>query len=157
MNDRRMTVARWSLEVTLVTLLFQLGGSLYEGLVVDTVWPARPALIQPAHGGLDRKAFWIPVHGVVQLSLPLALWAAWRAQEARRWIAGALLAYLAIRVWTFAYFIPVALAFEAGLLIDRAAADAWVGWTWWRAPLLVAATIAVAVARRPLTRDRVSQ
>src|SRR5580700_6692071 len=68
-----------------------LGGGLYETLLVDPVWPRNPAVIQPRRGGLDRKRFWGPVHGL---------------------FVAALCAHLVARAWSFAYFIPWALRFE---------------------------------------------
>lgn len=151
-DTTRLTVARLAIALTLASLWLQLGGSLYEALVLDTAWPTHPALIQPELGGADRKTFWIPVHGLASLALPVALWAAWRARPARAWLLGALVAYIAIRAWTFVYFIPAALRFEAPGPVDPDAAQAWVLWSLGRAPLLVAATWAATRARAALGR-----
>lgn len=143
----RTQVARWALALAFYGLLLQVGGSLYEHLVVDTAWPTRPELIQPGRGGLDRKLFWIPTHGLVTLALPVALWACWRARPVRTWVLVSLSLYLVIRFWTFAYFIPVALRFEVDAQVSEAEARAWVWWSVARAPLLLGSTWALARAR----------
>lgn len=133
-------IAQWATRIALIFFFFQLGGSFYEHLVIDRIWPANPTLIQPGQGGVDRKVFWIPMHGVVTLALPLALWAAWRVPGARTWLLIALGLYLVIRIWTFAYFIPAVARFEAADTIDVDAARAWVRWSLTRLPLLLGAT-----------------
>ena len=134
-------IGEWSIRVALVTCLFELGGSLYEYLVVDSVWPANLALIQPAHGGMDRKRFWMPLHGVLTLALPLALWACWSMPAVRPGLLTAAGLYVVLRGWTFAYFIPRVLQFERGTLTDPANARSWVRWSLLRAPLLIALTL----------------
>ena len=89
-----------------------LGGGLYETLLVDPVWPRNPAMIQPSRGGLDRKRFWGPVHGLFEIALLVSAWTAWSEAGARPWIIAALTAHFAARAWSFAYFIPRALRFE---------------------------------------------
>lgn len=138
-----MSVGEWAVRTTLVACLFELGGSLYEYVVVDTVWPTNPALIQPERGGMNRKYFWAPLHGVLNLALLLALWARWSQPDVRAWLLAALGLYLVLRVWTFAWFIPRALAFEQGRVEDLEKARAWVRWSLLRAPLLAAATFCV--------------
>src|SRR5690606_3254709 len=128
-------IATWATRLALVVFIVQIGGSLYEHLVIDRVWPENPALIQPARGGVDRKVFWIPVHGAVTLALPVALWAAWRFPAARAWLLAAIGSYVALRVWTFAYFIPGVARFESAEVVSAEAARAWVRWSILRAPL----------------------
>jgi len=89
-----------------------LGGGLYETLLVDPVWPRNPAMIQPSRGGLDRKRFWGPVHGLFEIALLVSAWTAWSEAAARPWVIAALTAHFAARSWSFAYFIPRALRFE---------------------------------------------
>jgi hypothetical protein len=89
-----------------------LGGGLYETLLVDPVWPRNPAMIQPSRGGLDRKRFWGPVHGLSEIALLVSAWTVWSAAAARPWVVAALSAHFAARAWSFAYFIPRALRFE---------------------------------------------
>lgn len=136
-------IGEWSIRVALVTCLFELGGSLYEYLVVDSVWPQNLALIQPERGGMDRKRFWMPLHGVLTLALPLALWACWSQSTVRPWLLASAGLYVVLRGWTFAYFIPRVLQFERGTLTDPAKARSWVRWSLLRAPLLIALTLAL--------------
>src|SRR5580704_13427579 len=60
-----------------------LGGGLYETLLVDPVWPRNPAVIQPRRGGLDRKRFWGPVHGLFEVALLVSAWTGWGDAAAR--------------------------------------------------------------------------
>src|SRR5262249_3566634 len=76
-------------------------------------WPTNVPLIQPGHGGVDRKAFWMPLHAALTLALPAALWACWPRAAARRWLLVALGAYVVMRAWTLLYFVPAALPFDA--------------------------------------------
>lgn len=103
-----------TLLVALMVAAISLGGGIYECLLIDRAWPDRPTLIQPHHGGIDRKIFWGPVHGVYELLLIAALWANWSAPVARLWIGAAIGVHMATRVWSFAYFIPVGIRFERG-------------------------------------------
>ena len=89
-----------------------LGGSIYETLLVDRVWPNNPVIIQPSRGGLDRKLFWGPIHTLFEVALLASAWAVWSETSARSWIIVALLAHFGSRAWSFAYFIPKALRFE---------------------------------------------
>lgn len=89
-----------------------LGGGIYECLLVDRAWPRMPALIQPQAGGIDRKLFWGGVHSLYELSLFVALWASWNEPSVRIHLIQAFVLHFAIRVWSFAYFIPAAVGFE---------------------------------------------
>jgi hypothetical protein len=89
-----------------------IGGGLYEFVVLDPAWPTRPSLVQPKHGGVSRKRFWIPVHIVFELLLAVALVVAWGAPDIRRWILIAVATHAAMRIWSALDFIPKALAFE---------------------------------------------
>jgi hypothetical protein len=89
-----------------------LGGGFYEVLLIDPVWPRNPAVIQPSRGGLDRKRFWGPVHGLFEIALLVSAWAVWSEPSTRLWMVSAVTAHVAARVWSFAYFIPRALRFE---------------------------------------------
>lgn len=134
---------------SLLFLALDLGGSLYEHLVVDPAWPAKVTIIQPAQGGVNRKVFWIPVHGALTLLLPAALWACWPNQAGRRWALVAVGIYVAMRIWTFVYFVPLALRFEsAGELTDAMAREArvWVRWSVIRSSMVVAALAALWMA-----------
>jgi ubiquinone/menaquinone biosynthesis C-methylase UbiE len=89
-----------------------LGGGLYENVVVDPAWPTNVSIIQPGHGGVDRKVFWGLLHVALTVALPLGLWACWRRPAVRGCLLVATGIYVAIRVWSFLYFIPLALKFE---------------------------------------------
>lgn len=89
-----------------------LGGGIYETLLIDPRWPANPAIIQPSRGGINRGFFWGPVHTLYELALIVSVWSAWKNEQVRWWILGALGTHLAARAWSFAYFIPNALRFE---------------------------------------------
>lgn len=89
-----------------------LGGGIYETLVVDRAWPRKPAIIQPARGGLNRGAFWTVTHPPFELALLASLWLNWAHPAARSWLIAALVTHFGARAWSFAYFIPWALRFE---------------------------------------------
>lgn len=93
--------------------LMSLGGGVYEVLVVDAAWPSRPDLIRPTRGGVLRRRFWMPVHGLFELVLLASLGMAWTTPAVRLPLLWAFGAHALMRVWSFAYFIPRALAFEA--------------------------------------------
>jgi ubiquinone/menaquinone biosynthesis C-methylase UbiE len=109
----RDRLAPWAVNGALLLMALTLGGGLYETIVVDPAWPANVALIQPGRGGVDRKVFWGLIHGALTVALPLALWALWRRPGVRGWLLVATGIYVAVRVWSFLYFIPLALRFEA--------------------------------------------
>src|SRR5438105_15452423 len=109
-----MSIAMLNLSVTIATAfaLLSLGGGLYEFLVVDPFWPARPDLIQPGRGGISRKRFWIPAHTLFELALILSLVWAWSNTDLRFWLLMALGSHGTMRIWSAFDFIPKALAFE---------------------------------------------
>src|SRR5262249_2571257 len=129
-----------------------LGGGLYECFLIDRVWPAKPEIIQPARGGIDRKWFWMPMHIGFELCLIVAIWLAW-SSPARNWLFLAAGAPVAMRVWSFAYFVPWALRFErAGEFTSEqiATARTWVRWSIWRLPLDLLKLAALCVASAAL-------
>ena len=89
-----------------------LGGGLYEISVIDPAWPQRPDLIQPDHGGISRKRFWIPAHAAFELLLVIALVLAWSVADVRFWLLVAVASHTAMQLWSALDFIPKALAFE---------------------------------------------
>ncbi len=101
------------------------GGALYEFLVVDPCWPARPDLVQPGRGGISRKRFWIPAHTVFELILIVSLVLAWGVPPVRFWMLTALASHGCMRIWSAFDFIPKALAFERAEFVDAEAARAW--------------------------------
>lgn len=92
--------------------LVSLGGGLYECSVVDPAWPRRPAIIQPAHGGISRRWFWIPAHVAFELALITSLLLTWHEAAVRYWLLVALAGHAVMRLWSAVDFIPKALAFE---------------------------------------------
>ena len=117
--------------------LASLGGGLYEYLVVDPFWPRKPELIQPGHGGISRKRFWIPAHTAFELALIGSLVGAWPQPDARKWLLIALASHVVMRLWSAFDFIPKALAFERTdpAEITESAARAWARRSLWRLPL----------------------
>lgn len=107
-----------------------LGGGLYETLLVDSVWPRNPALIQPTRGGLNRARFWGPVHALFEIALLASAWTAWGEGSARPWMVAALCSHFAARIWSFAYFIPRALRFEK--MGDLSEDQVRLAWRWIR-------------------------
>ena len=132
----RDRLAPWAVNASLLLMVLVLGGGLYEHLVVDSVWPGNVTIIQPDHGGVNRKLFWLPIHTALTLALPVALWAGWRNRAVRRWLLVALGAYVAMRVWTLIYFVPLALRFQAEGFADAAEAQRWVLLSILRMPLV---------------------
>ena len=96
----------------------EVGGGVYEHLVLDRAWPSNLALSQSGQGGVDRSLFWIAIHSSLLLALLGALWATWREAALRKRVAWALGLHLAMRTWSFAYFIPAALRFESATTVD---------------------------------------
>lgn len=107
--------------------LISLGGGFYEILVVDPFWPKRPDLIQPAHGGISRRRFWIVAHVAFELLLIASLVWSWSQPEVRNSLLVALASHAVMRIWSGFDFIPKALAFERAEpgTITEAAARAW--------------------------------
>lgn len=126
--------------------LIILGGGLYEFLVVDPFWPKRPDLIQPAHGGINRKRFWIPAHIAFELLLISALVIAWSFADVRFWLWLAFLNHAVMRIWSAFDFIPKALAFERSDASTETAARAWTRRSLLRFPLDLATYGAMTAA-----------
>lgn len=122
--------------VTALALL-SFGGGIYEMLVIDAAWPGRPDLIQPQHGGLLRRRFWIPMHVLFECTLLTALVLTWSHPAVRLPLLCGFAAHALMRVWSFAYFIPRALAFEADASAPASveAARAWCRRSRMRLPL----------------------
>ncbi|AOO82802.1 hypothetical protein [Bosea vaviloviae] len=122
------TAAELLIGMAILAAAIGIGGGLYEFVVLDPVWPNRPALVQPMHGGVSRKRFWIPAHIVFELLLVAALVAAWGAPGISRWLLIALATHAAMRIWSALDFIPKALAFERDEA-DSVSPDAARRWT----------------------------
>src|SRR6476469_23935 len=105
-----------------LTLLFAcfsvalaVGGGIYESMVINPLWSAQPpasfAIIQKGTG-VPLQRFWIPVHAVITIVLAASLITNWKYVDRRNLIVVALISYVVMRVWSFAYFIPEMLKFQ---------------------------------------------
>jgi hypothetical protein len=124
------------------------GGGLYEALVLDPVWPHRPAIIQPRNGGVSRRRFWIPVHTALEVALIVAIVACWGHYDVRTALLIALASHLLMRVWSLVDFVPKAVTFEKSdpATIERAAAQRWARRSLLRLPLDVITCVAALAA-----------
>jgi len=96
--------------IALVLGAIGIGGGIYETLLVDRIWPANPAMIQPNRGGINRALFWGPVHTLYELVLLVAAWMVWNIVDARWWIIAALAVHFAARAWSLHTSFPRRLA-----------------------------------------------
>jgi hypothetical protein len=124
------------------------GGGLYEFLVLDPVWPNRPAIIQPRNGGVSRRRFWIPVHTAFEVALLVALIACWSHPGVRFALLTALVSHLVMRVWSLLDVIPKAVAMERDdpATIARDSARRWVRRSALRLPLDVVTCMSALTA-----------
>lgn len=135
--------------VALILKSAGLGGGLYETMLVDRVWPNNPRFIQPQRGGINRKLFWAPVHGLFEIALLTSIWIAWPDVNTRVWLLLALACHLSMRLWSFLYFIPAAIRFEKLNDFDSAQiarARCWIRLSLWRLPLDIASMMALCLA-----------
>lgn len=140
------TDALLGLVVVLAAML--IGGGAYEFTVLDPVWPRHPALIQPQHGGVSRKRFWIAAHASFEVALIVALVATWAQPAIRIALLVALGSHVLMRLWSLVDFIPKAVAFEQAdpAAVDRAAAVRWTRRSWLRIPLDAVTCVAALIA-----------
>ena len=114
---KRAHVLTWVLGLCLLTIGMDLGGGFYEGFLIVPLWNKIPPqtfrLIQPQNGGINLIHFWVPVHTLLTTLLITAITMAWKNKKLRQPILIALGTYFAMRIWTFAYFIPEITAFIA--------------------------------------------
>src|SRR4051794_17435495 len=138
--------------VLLSTVVFlacaSLGGGIYEHLVLDPVWPSRPAIIQAPHGGVSRRRFWIPAHSAFEVILIAALVVTWGQPEVRTALLVALAGHLVMRVWSLVDFVPKAVVFEKTdpAVIERADAVRWTRRSLLRLPLDAVTCVATLAA-----------
>ena len=139
--------------MAILAVAIGIGGGLYEFAVLDPAWPQRPSLVQPQHGGVSRKRFWIPAHTVFELLLIAALVTAWQAAGIRQWLLIALAIHAAMRIWSALDFIPKALAFERATAdgVSLEAARRWTSRSRLRMPLDLATLAALLMAFRTAT------
>jgi hypothetical protein len=113
------------------------GGGLDELLVIDPYWPKRPGIVQPAHGGISRRRFWIPAHIAFEVLLIAALIVGWGDGGVRIALLVALLSHAVMRTWSLVDFVPKAVAFEKAdpAAVDEAEAVRWTRRSLLRLPL----------------------
>lgn len=122
----RNRVAPYLVWLSALLLASEVGGGIYEHLVLDRAWPSNLALIRPERGGVHRAPFWILVHTSLLVALLGALWATWRDATLRKRVAWALGLHGVMRLWSFAYFIPAALRFESATSVSPEQVQTWV-------------------------------
>jgi len=118
-------------------------------MLIDRVWPNNPQFVQPSRGGINRKLFWAPIHGLFEITLLVSIWLAWADGQTRTWLLIALACHLSMRLWSFLYFIPAALRFERMTDLDSvqmARAQDWIRLSIWRLPLEMVAMLALCLA-----------
>jgi hypothetical protein len=113
--------------------------------VVGRAWPRRPDLIQPARGGVSRRAFWMPAHVAFELALVLALAVTWSEPEIRSWLLVGLAIHATMWIWSALDFHP-----ECRCLRARRSGD---GRRSCRAQVDAPKRLAPAVGRRDLRGD----
>jgi hypothetical protein len=137
--DRRSAaaLAKWTLVLLCFSVAGAIGGGLFEHLVLVPIWSASPpasfAIIQP-DTGVPLQSFWIPVHGAITVFIALSLFLTWRQPRVRRLLLIGLCAYIVMRAWSFAYFIPEMLAFQQippGAAPSAELSARVQGWTFW--------------------------
>jgi hypothetical protein len=121
-----------------------LGGAVYESLVLDPVWPGRPAIIQAQHGGVSRKRFWLPIHGAFEVALVAAVIVTWGHPDVRTPVLIALASHAAMRAWSLIDLVPKAVAFQKAdpAVIERDDAVRWTRRSLLRLPLDVVTCVA---------------
>ena len=92
------------------------------------------------------------MHAVVTIGMLAALVLGWRDAGVRRLVLLGLTAYVVMRAWSFAYFIPEMLAFQE-VPLDRpptaelsSRVDRWTSLSWLRLPLDLVAAISFLFA-----------
>ncbi|HVG64364.1 MAG TPA: hypothetical protein VNA24_37730 [Hyalangium sp.] len=126
MNPLRTRLAAGLVWFSALMVAIEVGGGIFEHLVLDRAWPSNLALIQPERGGAHRAPFWMIVHGVLTVSLLATLWASWPHRALRKRVAWVLGLHVAMRIWSFVYFIPVALRFEQATSVNPDEVQTWV-------------------------------
>jgi hypothetical protein len=139
LTSKELSVASFiqhgSLLVVAMLSSANLGGGMYECLVIDPFWPIRPDLIQPVQGGISRGRFWLPFHISFEIVLIFCLVQEWSSANVRVWLLFALATHAAARIWSAFDFIPKALAFEKATVVDQASAKRWTQRSRFRLPI----------------------
>jgi hypothetical protein len=154
------TIADLTLLFACFSVALAVGGGIYESIVINPLWSAQPpasfAIIQKGTG-VPLQRFWIPVHILITIVLLASLITNWTYADRRKLIVIALISYVVMRAWSFAYFIPEMLRFQNvpldqprnAALLDRV--SRWTRLTWFREPLDLITQICLLVA---LTRPK---
>jgi hypothetical protein len=135
------------LAATALALCVLFGATLYETVVLDPRWPARPGIVQPRNGGVSRRRFWLPVPPIADVLLVLSLVCAWADTAVRAALLMAVVAHAVARVWWLAHLGPRAAVVERTdpADVDETDARRWTRAALARLPLLaVAASAALA-------------
>lgn len=148
-----MTASLLLVALTTLVACVILGGGLYEVAVLDPVWPGRPAIVQPQHGGVSRRRFWLPVHAVFEIVLIVTLVVTWDQSQTRTALLVALVSHAAMRAWSLVDVIPAAVRFEKRdpATIDRAEAVRWTRRSLFRLPLDVITCVGALTALASVT------
>jgi hypothetical protein len=142
------TLALVLLSAVVLLACASLGGGIYESLVLDPVWPGRPAIVQPQHGGVSRRRFWVPVHGTFEVALVAAVIVTWGQPDVRTPILIALASHAVVRIWSLIDLIPKVVAFQKAdpAVVERDAAVRWTRRSLLRLPIDVVTCVAALVA-----------
>lgn len=123
------------------------GAGVYEQLVLDPAWPARPDIVRPANGGADRKRYWVPSNVLAIAAMIAAIWAVWPVPSARAWVLCAAACSLVINVATVTYFAPRVLRVEQdGISPNDPSSTRWVVLSRWRTPVAIILDFCLIVA-----------
>ncbi len=136
------------LAVLVVLACASLGAGVYEFLVVDPVWPHRPAIIQSRNGGLSRRRFWIPAYLALEVVLIVAVLTTWGEPPVRTALLVGAASHVVMRAWSLVDLAPKAATFEKAdpAVVERAEATRWTRRNMLRAPLDVITCAAVLTA-----------
>ncbi|MBM7632773.1 hypothetical protein [Geomicrobium sediminis] len=96
--------------ICLITLIgLELGGAIYEGVVVASQWSAYPpasfAILQEPYA-LPVEHYWIPLHMLAQVFIVTVLILCWKEKRVRHIVLAIVGLYITLRIPTFLYFIP---------------------------------------------------
>ena len=114
-SDAYLKRALWWLVATTAVYLLMNGSQIFETLLIVPAWTAAPPASLTMFQGeyrLDFKAFWIAFHSIHEVTFILALVFCWKLRSIRRWLLILLVAHVAVRVWTIAYFAPTIIEFQ---------------------------------------------
>jgi hypothetical protein len=139
-------MTQWSLIFLNFSIAVIVGGGFYEHIVLTPLWKSSPPLsfsiVQPKTG-IPLQRFWIPVHIVINVFLPLSIFLTWSDSIVCLLLLGCLASYVIMRVWSALYFIPEMLAFQkippnsTPTVELSARVIKWTFWTKFREPLVI--------------------